>query len=62
LITDIVDKLTLANYAKLSGTDVPSLKESLGLSDEYTDDTPMSVIFEEQAAANSENQTEEAAE
>ena len=62
LITDIIDKLTLANYAKLSGTDVASLKESLGLSGEYTDDTLMSVIFEEQAAANSETQPEEAAE
>ena len=66
-ISDVVDKLTLANYAKLSGSDVAAVKESLGLSDEYADDTLMSVIFEEQAAlaetqTETENPTEEVAE
>ena len=45
-IYDIVPQLTLANYAKLSGTDVATMKEDMGLGNEYTDDTLMSVIFE----------------
>ncbi len=63
LITDIVDKLTLANYAKLMGSDVATLKQSMGLGEDYSDDTPMSVVIEEQqAAAQQTDNSAEAAE
>ncbi len=51
LISDAMSYMTLGNYAALVGTDVAQLKESMGLGEEYTDDTPMSVIYEEMAAA-----------
>lgn len=60
LITDIVDKLTLANYAKLMGTDTAALKESMGLGEDYSDDTPMSVVIEEQQAAQQDDDSAQA--
>ncbi len=63
LISDAIAHMTLGNYAALAGTDVAQIKESMGLGEEYTDETPMSVIYEEMAAvtedAESENVEEE---
>lgn len=67
LISDAMSYMTLGNYAALVGTDVAEIKASMGLSEEYADDTPMSVIYEEMAAAaaeveSTENVEEEATE
>lgn len=40
-----VEYMTFANYAKLSGTDTATLRESAGLDDSISDDTPMSEVF-----------------
>ncbi len=66
-VTEIIPHMTLANYAAFSGTDVAQMKTSMGLSEEYSDDTLMSVIIDEIAAtvqeqpenADEENQVEE---
>lgn len=50
-ITDAMPYMTLANYAAFSGTDVATVKESMGLEKDYADDTLMSVIIEEMTAA-----------
>ena len=51
LISDAMSYMTLGNYAALVGTDVSEIKASMGLAEDYADDTPMSVIYEEMAAA-----------
>ena len=58
LISDAMSYMTLGNYAALVGTDVAEIKEGMGLGEEYTDDTPMSVIYEEMAAASETAETE----
>ena len=65
LMTDAMNYLTLANFAKLSDMDVATVKEQYGLSDEYSEDTLMGDIFAEQMAAaetEAETATEETAE
>ena len=47
LMSDVVRNMTLANFAKFNGTDV----QSLGLGEQYTEDTLMGVIFDEMSAA-----------
>lgn len=62
-ITDIIPHMTLANYAAFSGTDVAEMKESMGLGEEYADDTLMSVIIDEiTATLQTENSDENAEE
>lgn len=58
LISDAMEYMTLANYAALVGTDVAQIKESMGLGDEYTDDTPMSVIYDNVAAQTTDDETQ----
>ena len=47
IIDDVIRNMTLANFAKFNGTDV----QSLGLGEQYTEDTLMGVIIDEINAA-----------
>ncbi len=58
-ITDALPYMTLANYAAFSGTDVATIKESMGLEKDYADDTLMSVILEEMTPSEQSTETEE---
>lgn len=59
-MNEIINYMTVANYAKLSETDAATMLESLGTDNEYTEDTLMGVIFDDLAAAMvSEASTEE---
>lgn len=55
-------QMTLANYAKMSGTDAAGLRESFGLDDTVSDDTLMSevnqIMAEKEASEESENNAE----
>lgn len=55
LVTDAMLYMTLGNYATFAGADVEEVREGMGIGDQYTDDTLMSVILEDlEAAQNAE--------
>ncbi len=54
-ITEMMPLMTLENYAKFSGADVETIKQGMGLSEEYSNDTLMSEILADMTAADQES-------
>lgn len=66
-MNEVINHLTVANYAKLSQTDAKTILDSFGADNGYTEETLMSDIFADLAAESeaqeaSDAATEEAAE
>ena len=54
-ITEMMPLMTLENYAKFSGADVETIKQGMGLSEEYANDTLMSEVLADMTAADQES-------
>ncbi len=57
-ITEMMPLMTLENYAKFSGVEIETIKQGMGLSEEYTNDTLMSEILADMTAAEQESDEE----
>lgn len=59
-MTLATEYMTLANYAKLSGTDTQTMKDSMGLSEDetITDDTVMSDIYDKMMSSADNGEAE----
>ena len=58
-ITEIMPLMTLENYAKFSGADVETIKQGMGLTKDYSNDTLMSEILADMTAAEQHDHSEE---
>ncbi len=61
-ITEMMPLMTLENYAKFSGADVETIKQGMGISEDYANDTLMSEILADMTAAEQESDEETQAE
>ena len=54
-ITEMMPLMTLENYAKFSGADVETIKQGMGLTEDYSNDTLMSEILADMTAATEQH-------